>query len=247
MSSKIGIWMGLALLGLGLTMLVMGAVAARPKGGAKDVVPKTTFLSHRAQDNGRRDSYVGSDADQLPAHQYTVLEKAADALEANDPTIPKALSVGDASWSRSSTSQPSTPRPRSTTPAASTATATTTITGVSENELLNVCCHHTMAFGVVPNVTWGTTTLEQQSTYTALGCDGVLQRRFGTLSDSPRHCREMASPVYTFYMYRVTGAKDWPIENVNAASLGGVLWYLHNEVIVERPRKFGITRIRRFK
>jgi hypothetical protein len=60
-------------------------------------------------------------------------------------------------------------------------------------------------------------------------------------------CRDLGPPVYTFYMYRVSGDTNWPIENVNAASLGGVLWYLHNEVIVERPRKFGITRMRRYK
>jgi len=75
----------------------------------------------------------------------------------------------------------------------------------------------------------------------------VLERRFGTLKDSPQRCRELRKQPYTFYMYRVTGEENWPIENVNTASLGGVLWYLHNEVIVARPRKFGITRIRRFK
>jgi len=54
-------------------------------------------------------------------------------------------------------------------------------------------------------------------------------------------------PIHTFYMYRAMGTDDYPLENVNTANLGGVLWYLHNEVVKDAPRKFGITRITRFK
>jgi hypothetical protein len=67
--------------------------------------------------------------------------------------------------------------------------------------------------------------------------------------------------LLTFYMYRAMGPPpDYPQENVNTASIGGVLWYLHNECIFTcdgsgfmasggkfGDRKFGITRIRRFK
>jgi hypothetical protein len=116
-----------------------------------------------------------------------------------------------------------------------------------QEELLAVCCHHVTAFGVRPNSTWGTASLEQQALFQKWGCDRVVKSRFGTLDNSDVNCRSLGPPTYTFYIYRVTGDTDWPIYNVNAGSLGGVLWYLHNEVIVGRPRKFGITRMRRFK
>lgn len=56
-----------------------------------------------------------------------------------------------------------------------------------------------------------------------------------------------SAPLLTFYMYRVQSDNNYPPENVNTASLAGIMWYLHNEVVWTTPRKFGITRIMRIK
>ncbi|CAJ1343064.1 unnamed protein product [Effrenium voratum] len=56
-----------------------------------------------------------------------------------------------------------------------------------------------------------------------------------------------SAPLLTFYMYRAVSDEEYPPLNVNMASLGGVLWYLHHEVVIQAPRKFDITRILRYK
>eukprot|EP00929_Paragymnodinium_shiwhaense_P012630 TRINITY_DN12001_c0_g1_i1.p1 TRINITY_DN12001_c0_g1~~TRINITY_DN12001_c0_g1_i1.p1 ORF type:complete len:697 (+),score=130.89 TRINITY_DN12001_c0_g1_i1:24-2114(+) len=75
--------------------------------------------------------------------------------------------------------------------------------------------------------------------------------------------------TFTFYMYRAQSEPGedgyYPVENVNLGTMGGVLWYLHNEIIqtcsgaggiggsrvggtgVWGDRKFQISRIRRVK
>jgi len=63
----------------------------------------------------------------------------------------------------------------------------------------------------------------------------------------PELLQPSGAPLHTFYMYRAVSDEEYPPINVNAASLGGVLWYLHNEVVIQYPRKFGITRISRIK
>lgn len=62
-----------------------------------------------------------------------------------------------------------------------------------------------------------------------------------------------SAPLLTFYMYRAQGPNDYPVKNVNTGTLGGLMWYVHNEVVscaygdCEYVRRFGINRIVRYK
>jgi len=54
--------------------------------------------------------------------------------------------------------------------------------------------------------------------------------------------------LMNFYMYRVQSDYNYPPENQNMASLGGALWYLHNEIVNNKgARRFAKTRIQRFR
>jgi len=81
-------------------------------------------------------------------------------------------------------------------------------------------------------------------------CNGYMPRNKELLSPSP-------APLYTFYMYRAQSDVAYPPLNANTASLGGVLWYLQNEVVnrcdsgrgrgEKGYRRFKISRILRYK
>jgi hypothetical protein len=51
----------------------------------------------------------------------------------------------------------------------------------------------------------------------------------------------------SFYMFRARSDDNYPMTNVNMGDLPGVMWYLHNEVVVSTPRKYNVTRILRFR
>jgi len=51
-----------------------------------------------------------------------------------------------------------------------------------------------------------------------------------------------------FYMYRSQDERNFTWANDDLASISGVVWYLHNEVVVQScPRHFGITRVLRLE
>eukprot|EP00435_Cladocopium_sp_Y103_P057437 s332_g19.t1 len=48
----------------------------------------------------------------------------------------------------------------------------------------------------------------------------------------------------TFYVYRASSDEgDKYLDNINVGNLAGTLWYIHNEVVFERPRKFNISKL----
>lgn len=73
----------------------------------------------------------------------------------------------------------------------------------------------------------------------------------------PALSRPSSAPTKVFYVYRSQDDEMYPPLNANAASLGGVLWYLQNEVVNRCDsgrgsgefgyRRFKITRILRYK
>lgn len=62
-------------------------------------------------------------------------------------------------------------------------------------------------------------------------------------------CKKPNKPqTLAFYMYKAAGP-DYPKifnQTGSLGSLGGVMWYLHNHVITQCPRRYGIDRIRRY-
>jgi len=81
-----------------------------------------------------------------------------------------------------------------------------------------------------------------------LGCCDSMQD-LGAAPPAPvlQAAAATPGPLMTFYMYRVDNDQQYVLNGVNMANLNGDTWYLHNEVVISCPRKFGITRLTRFK
>lgn len=57
-----------------------------------------------------------------------------------------------------------------------------------------------------------------------------------------------AAPLLTFYAYRAQSDHSYELENIDAANLAGLMYYLHHEVVsASCPRHYNITRILRLK
>mmetsp|Transcript_1850 Transcript_1850/g.3867 ORF Transcript_1850/g.3867 Transcript_1850/m.3867 type:complete len:452 (+) Transcript_1850:197-1552(+) len=48
----------------------------------------------------------------------------------------------------------------------------------------------------------------------------------------PDLLKPSTAPLYTYYMYRVQSDENYSPENQNMGNLAGMLWYLHNEIVV---------------
>jgi len=62
-------------------------------------------------------------------------------------------------------------------------------------------------------------------------------------------CKKPDKPQsLAFYMYKAAGP-NYPMsfnETGSMGTLGGVMWYLHNDVVTQCPRRYGVDRIRRY-
>mmetsp|Transcript_36701 Transcript_36701/g.114228 ORF Transcript_36701/g.114228 Transcript_36701/m.114228 type:complete len:464 (+) Transcript_36701:3-1394(+) len=96
---------------------------------------------------------------------------------------------------------------------------------------------------------WGS----NQYYYQCRPAEEVSKNKWKIYDGSPALNESSKAPLLTFYMYRAQGPNDYPVRNVNTATLGGLMWYVHNEVVscaygdCEYVRRFGINRIVRYK
>jgi hypothetical protein len=75
----------------------------------------------------------------------------------------------------------------------------------------------------------------------------ATSEKVSTVTPHP-HLQMPSTPqTLSFYMYRAQNDQNYPFENIDAANIGGVLRYLHDEVVTTCPRQFQITRIIRIK
>mmetsp|Transcript_64736 Transcript_64736/g.134161 ORF Transcript_64736/g.134161 Transcript_64736/m.134161 type:complete len:511 (+) Transcript_64736:39-1571(+) len=112
----------------------------------------------------------------------------------------------------------------------------------------NVCCMERAASVDAPECK-GAYSFRISNEYRCVPTTGVCDVGVGELPDGKGGCKKPdTAPSTGFYMYKAS-SPFWPRElnlSTNMGSLGGVLWYLHNDIVTECPRKHGIDRIERF-
>jgi len=142
-----------------------------------------------------------------------------------------------------STETSSTPTP-ATLPQVATSTSTSSA-AMMMTSLPGTTATSAHSTSTATKITWNTSTATETTMTTTLTSTTTTTTPPLTTAASKGLLDDLN--LTAFYAYRAQSDATYPLENVNAADLGGVLWYLQNEVLTMCPRKFDITRILRFK
>lgn len=110
--------------------------------------------------------------------------------------------------------------------------------------------------GILAAATWmgGITALSPPGSSSAnVEGEEFLYKKHGHHKKHHHRKAESSAPMYDFYMYRIQSAQDYSPENQNMGNIGGVLWYLHSEIVWHHWIRAGSfssnakTRIERFR
>jgi len=151
---------------------------------------------------------------------------------------------------------PAWPPPTQTTTVTTTGPSTTTGMSSTTSTLLSSSSSSTVSTTTPPQTTTSTKSSSPTTSTTlaiaahsakAAASDEKSSGSGKVDKEKPKKSAVTGPGEVTFYIYRAQSAAKYPLENVDAADLAGVLWYLHHEVIPATPRKYHIDRIRRHK
>lgn len=109
----------------------------------------------------------------------------------------------------------------------------------------NACCRRASILYDAPECHGAVSFSADNEQYSCVSTVGTCP--VGEVSDHKGGCRKPKSAhSMSFYMYKSTGPTRPDLNSTTLSSLGGTLWYLHNEVVQYCPRRYGIDRIRRY-